>query len=309
MFDKKTFNWIYPKENYAKYVWRKIYHAAKKYAWDWIPASIMCIRYPFLYPKNAFTGKFYRAWGASQAADRHYRKYFWETIREEGRGAGGFIDREVNIRPDDYYIEKYGEACVSYRGERFLTLNYDYIFKKEASLWDKIAYYFFKGWEKFAETVVCIPTYTRYDAIPYGWRKRFGKDLCRELKEALKKDGMLYKYQITQIKEKYGRLEIYDYGAGKHTRRVIDKYEYISQFVCIGCGEDADYLTMGWICPYCEKCLPKNEKFHKWIQPIYGYTNSQKEKENEQIQAEIDEAIAKSIAKIDAKKAQEAAEK
>ena len=29
---------------------------------------------------------------------------------------------------------------------------------------------------------------TWYDFIPSGWKKAFGKDLCKELKKALKKD-------------------------------------------------------------------------------------------------------------------------
>ena len=94
-----------------------------------------------------------------------------------------------------------------------------------------------------------------YWQIEKGWRRAFGIQLCKELKDALKRGNMLYEYEITTIKEKYGALNIYDNGATEEVHDIINKYEYISSRTCIECGRRAKYITRGWIEPYCEDCL------------------------------------------------------
>ena len=93
--------------------------------------------------------------------------------------------------------------------------------------------------------------YSLYD----GWRKAFGKALCDELKEALKRYGMLKSYVITDLKEKYGELTIYDDGAPGEVHDIILKYGYISERTCIVCGRRAKYVTRGWVEAYCEDCI------------------------------------------------------
>ena len=44
-------------------------------------------------------------------------------------------------------------------------------------------------------------SYTELDAMPDGWRKTFGEQLCEELKAELVKAGYLNGYRIAQIKE------------------------------------------------------------------------------------------------------------
>lgn len=45
---------------------------------------------------------------------------------------------------------------------------------------------------------------TLYEWIPDGWRKAFGKQLIKDLRKALKQDGILKDFRFHQIKEKYG---------------------------------------------------------------------------------------------------------
>ena len=45
---------------------------------------------------------------------------------------------------------------------------------------------------------------TYLDWIPHGWKKAFGKQLCKDLRKALIKDKNLYKFRFSDIKEKYG---------------------------------------------------------------------------------------------------------
>ena len=90
-----------------------------------------------------------------------------------------------------------------------------------------------------------------------GWRKAFGIQLCKELKAALKRGGMLKTWEITTVKEKFGALCIYDNGATTEVHDILNKYEYISSRTCVECGRPAKYRTSGWVEPYCEDCIKK----------------------------------------------------
>jgi endogenous inhibitor of DNA gyrase (YacG/DUF329 family) len=98
--------------------------------------------------------------------------------------------------------------------------------------------------------------HTELDAMPSGWRKAFGEQLCEELKEELIKANGLESYQIIQIKEKFGMLCWYDNGNTQHGREILDKYEEMSARKCIECGAPATWITTGWVCPYCDDCCP-----------------------------------------------------
>lgn len=98
---------------------------------------------------------------------------------------------------------------------------------------------------------------TMYDAIPYGWKKAFGKQLSKDLRSALKKDKILYKAYFHQIKEKCGSLRLYMNFYGNNSSNVADYYEDLSRCYCIECGKPARYVSQGWIEYYCEECAPK----------------------------------------------------
>lgn len=103
---------------------------------------------------------------------------------------------------------------------------------------------------------------TLYEWIPEGWRKAFGKQLIRDLRKALKQDGILKDFRFHQIKEKYGTLRLYSNFVGPESKKVINKYEGMSQDYCICCGKPAEYETRGWIEFLCKDCfdleVPKN---------------------------------------------------
>lgn len=48
-------------------------------------------------------------------------------------------------------------------------------------------------------------SYTELDALPPGWRKAFGEDICREIKEELDRVNYTEKYRIAQINVSAGR--------------------------------------------------------------------------------------------------------
>ena len=109
--------------------------------------------------------------------------------------------------------------------------------------------------------------YTRLDDMPKGWKKGFGVIMCEELREVLLKENMLDNYFFDEVKEKYGRLCIYDNGSTQEIHDILLKYEYISQHVCIICGKfDVSLFDDGWVCPYCDKCFidRKRKEYYRY---------------------------------------------
>lgn len=103
-------------------------------------------------------------------------------------------------------------------------------------------------------------SYTELDAMPDGWRKAFGEQMCEEIKQELEEKGLLDQYRISQIKEKYGRLCWYDFGCTeKIWTEIIPKYQKLSKRTCIKCGKPATKVTLGWVSPYCDDCCPDFE--------------------------------------------------
>lgn len=119
-------------------------------------------------------------------------------------------------------------------------------------------------------------SYTELDAMPDGWRAKFGEQLCEELREELIKANYLDKYRIMQIKEKFGGLRWYDNGITEEGHNIIRKYEELSYKTCIDCGRPATKMSVGWISPYCDKCA---EKLSKGDYP-WEFTDLEEEDEN-----------------------------
>lgn len=122
-----------------------------------------------------------------------------------------------------------------------------------------------------------LPSYTELDAMEKGWRIKFGEDMCREIRNSLlttyirnekpnslfgkveayyKGFKLLFSYRILQIKEKYSGLRWYANGDTEDTLKIIHKYEDMSKRTCIVCGKEAEWRSVGWICPYCEEHKP-----------------------------------------------------
>lgn len=97
-------------------------------------------------------------------------------------------------------------------------------------------------------------TWTELDDMPRGWRIAFADEMCDRITEVLKKAGYLKKYRIAQIKEKWGRLCWYDSGAPEGVHEIIYGYERKSESICICCGKPAQWISRGWISPYCVVC-------------------------------------------------------
>ena len=142
-------------------------------------------------------------------------------------------------------------------------------------------------------------SYTELDAMPDGWRKAFGEQMMQEIKDELVRaeaertdtpeerrrivdwyrvdapegtpDDYLHIWKFTQIKEKYGTLRVYPNFIFGDVDKIINKYEKISERICIECGEPATKISLGWISPWCDECASKNTyERYKPIDEYYG---------------------------------------
>lgn len=97
---------------------------------------------------------------------------------------------------------------------------------------------------------------TFWMSIPKGWRWKFGWKFCFELKKAIHNSGYeCDEFHITDVKEKFGCLDVsFDH----YTNNIIDiieKYTNLSYRTCIECGADAEGHTISWILPMCMACF------------------------------------------------------
>lgn len=281
-----------------------------------IPQCIyLCIRFPFLYPRNRFTDKHQVSpeW-LLKLSNKYYQKAYTEInlsykfykdpkectefnsiIRDVGK-----YNFNVNLTPsgilkfESVYIDSPFEFNLQKHVGKDFTItgittstnmftnhpyiiyhvhkneitkyNYGFVFKTLKICVDKFYKKVYNSiifiWDNIINRICFIPTSTELDAMPTGWRKAFGIQMCKDLKKVLKKHNYLYKYRIIQIKEKFGELRWYSCGSPRGCEYpVIEKYEELSGRTCISCGSPAKYITRGWISPYCESCVSKNETY------------------------------------------------
>ena len=94
--------------------------------------------------------------------------------------------------------------------------------------------------------------------LPPGWFRLFLL-YCKNLKPILSENDYADKFRFTQIKEKYGRLRMYDNGAPTDGHNLESVFGVMSGCICEICGRKATYETHGWIDVYCKE---HSEKTH-----------------------------------------------
>jgi hypothetical protein len=200
----------------------------------------MCIRYPFLYPRNRFTNLHYNNWKIIEWKKKIYQKYHLvdidklhpEVTYETYKGYYFYVKQTGSVI--DYWTNWWAKPLC-----KCITFFHDYIL----------------------QIFHCIPTYIEWDAVEPGWNKAFGKQYLNDLKKQLKKDKMLYSWRIMDIKEKWGCLNLYYNYGSEELYSLISVYEDISWNTCIKCGKPATHTSKGWISPYCEECVNKDDKY------------------------------------------------
>ena len=204
---------------------------------DTLRSIYLCVRFPFLYPRNRWTGLHYNNWE--------------------------IIDKLKYLYNEAYMI---GDASNGYKR---LVVN------KKKALWYRILKWYHDNFLQWIHIIPEYNELDM--GMEDGWKKAFGIQMCKEIKKALLEAGgrtALYNYRITDIKEKYGSLVWSDHGAPKEVRKIIEKYEYISARTCIDCGKTADGMTEGYVLPYCDDCCKEPmTRYYTKEMPFYDYYN------------------------------------
>ena len=271
-----------------------------------IYSTLLCIKYPFLYPRNRWTDRHYNCWKIIEYHRENYGKAYHlislqitdkEVNSEEQTEYYKFLDtkKETYLRTDysgdelviylgrnkgtiEKIIKKiklgskiYDSSWVSGKNVLVLKVNsveelkeiYNGNFNCIRLTINQILAFKIKilDWiEKYPLQIIHFPTYyTELDSMDKGWREAFGMNFCKDLRKALIKTGgykLLFRFRILQIKEKYGRLEVYCIGYNDEINKVISKYSELSEKTCIRCGKPATWISKGWISPYCDDCVP-----------------------------------------------------
>ena len=271
-----------------------------------IYSTLLCIKYPFLYPRNRWTDKHYNCWKIIEYHRENYGKAYHlislqitdkEVNSEEQTEYYKFLDtkKETYLRTDysgdelviylgrnkgtiEKIIKKiklgskiYDSSWVSGKNVLVLKVNsveelkedYNGGFNCIRLTINQILAFKIKilDWiEKYPLQIIHFPTYyTELDSMDKGWKDAFGMNFCKDLRKALIKTGgykLLFRFRILQIKEKYGRLEVYCIGYNDEINKVISKYSKLSEKTCIRCRKPATWISKGWISPYCDDCVP-----------------------------------------------------
>ena len=90
-----------------------------------------------------------------------------------------------------------------------------------------------------------------------GWNLLI-KELIRVLNELCPEDEI----NVLQVKEKYGSLRFYVSGASDRALRIIDHFEWMSNYVCECCGAfwATNKADNGWYKTLCDSCREKLNK-------------------------------------------------
>lgn len=137
--------------------------------------------------------------------------------------------------------------------------------------------------------------------IPDGWIPLFLL-MCEDIKAALEKEGAkaLEDFYFFQIKEKYNSLRCYHTGS-KEIDEIIDKYSYISRYVCTQCGKPATFETNGYYASFCDDCWKDNFRHEdgEWLEfsdtfTVSSYSNGQHYKNEISVKDEWDRYLKSS---------------
>lgn len=214
-----------------------------------VPRSVyLSLRFPFLYPRNRWTGLKYNNWRIIEKMKR-----LWVESTEVGNSENGYKTIVTNR------WKYFRHNVLKFWHDKVLQVLFWIPDYNELDAMDS-------GWRHAFGIQMC-------KEIKEALLKAGGRKLLRS-------------YRVTQIKEKFGSNQWYDNGAPEDVHKIVTKYEYISFRTCIDCGAPAAGYTTGWIEPYCEECAKKRgveiEKFGTEDNPWYGYYQFKSKKEKEE---------------------------
>lgn len=125
------------------------------------------------------------------------------------------------------------------------------------------------------------------ELVPSGWTKRFFQ-MCDEINAALEEAGYPKTIlQVLQIKEKFGGMRFYynlelpepneigdvlvQDALAERIGDIVDLACAESQMLCVNCGAEARYCSVGWVIPFCKACAEKSAEVRKEKNPDFEF--------------------------------------
>lgn len=201
--------------------------------WLTLKLTWLCIKYPFLYPRNRFTGLHYNWWWWNKKRSNLYKKYHY---------CG-----KIDLRPSNVYYYKWYNNFESFWTNWWalpLIKVFDWIHRNPM------------------QWIHCLTSHTELDAIPEAWKNDFGLEWAKDVKQYLDEHHIRH-YRIAQLKEKWGEFDwLYPPDFSDECLKLEHKYVERSKQICICCGKPATMVTpvQIWLSYYCDECAPEYAK-------------------------------------------------
>lgn len=97
------------------------------------------------------------------------------------------------------------------------------------------------------------------NSLPHGWSTLYLM-MCEDIRQKMLELGEdLNDVLFLDAKEKYGEMRVSLGNCPSDVYRIIDKYLYLSRYVCTSCGDITENQTTGYYVPLCKKCAQENE--------------------------------------------------
>ena len=107
---------------------------------------------------------------------------------------------------------------------------------------------------------------------------------CKNITPLLRSSGTLSQFCFSEIKEKWGKMCLYNFGTTEEVQKLTQDYENYSGCICCRCGRRATRITTDWIAYYCKKCSKQLNKensvkrIHRSLQyKTFVFKNNKKE--------------------------------
>lgn len=105
--------------------------------------------------------------------------------------------------------------------------------------------------------------------LPDGWFRLFLM-YCKDLKPYLDKANYTDKFRFSQLKEKWGLMEMYNFGEPRDCNLTL-LYTHYSKYVCQRCGKPSSRYTIGWVSYFCKACASRVKPYKVkmlWKKPM-----------------------------------------
>ena len=174
---------------------------------------------------------------------------------------------------------------------------------KQQELVDKYPELFEHAWPSVSDGwLPLLDTLCRVIKHHVKWQEKKGVTIVCDGEEPPEEGEWMDRFFFSQIKEKFGGLRVYSYGADDYIRGLTDFAEAMSYHTCEECGNAGLIRQTKWIKTLCDSCFSdwENIRQAKWDSNRERFLkeNENKKKEYYEIRSLYEQVISR-INKLD----------